>query len=55
MYEFLRIATTFLIVVMMLLMATAMRMRKDESSALFGFGMMEIVYALSIVLIWWRW
>lgn len=54
MYEILRIGTTFLIILMMLLMAKVMGMRKDEKSALFGFGIMEIVYALSIIVIWWR-
>lgn len=51
----LRIVTTFLIVLMMLLVGIVMGMRKDEKSAVYGFSMMEIVYALSIVMIWWRW
>ena len=51
----LRIVTTFLIVLMMLLVGMVMGMRKDEKSAIYGFSMMEIVYALSIVMIWWRW
>ena len=51
----LRVITTFLIILMMLLVGMVMGMRKDEKSAIYGFSMMEIVYALSIVMIWWRW